>query len=167
VEYIDQMASDKLVYCDEMGVSNNITMLYGWSERGTRAYSEQAGFATERVNIVAGYNKGTKELIAPLEHSGYIDKQLFNQWVGELLCPSLKPGQCVIMDNASIHKSPLVKELIENAGCTLIYLPVYSPDLNSIEHCWANFKNYLSKIIKNFKDFRDAITAAMVKTFPC
>ncbi|WP_410526213.1 transposase [Rickettsia endosymbiont of Urophora cardui] len=37
------------------------------------------------------------------------------------LCPSLKPGQCVIMDNASIHKSPLVKELIEKAGCTLIY----------------------------------------------
>ncbi len=64
VEYIDQIASDKLVYCDEMGVSNNTTMLYGWSERGTRAYSEQAGFATERVNIVAGYNKGTRELIA-------------------------------------------------------------------------------------------------------
>lgn len=166
MEYIDQIESCNLVYCDEMGISNNITMLYGWAARGKRSYSEQAGFATERVNIVAGYNAGTKELIAPLEHSGYIDKQLFNQWVGELLCPSLKPGQFVIMDNASIHKSPLVKELIEKVGCTLIYLPVYSPDLNSIEHCWANFKNYLRKIIKNFKNFRDAITEAMVKTFP-
>ena len=58
-----------------MGVSNNITTLYGWSEQGERAYAEQAGFATERVNIVAGYNAGTKELIAPLEHSGYMDKQ--------------------------------------------------------------------------------------------
>ena len=48
-----------------MGVSNNITTLYGWSEQGERAYAEQAGFATERVNIVAGYNAGTKELIAP------------------------------------------------------------------------------------------------------
>jgi transposase len=149
-----------------MGVSNNITTLYGWAKKGERSYAEQAGFATERVNIVAGYNSGTKELIAPLEHSGYMNKLLFNQWVGELLCPSLKPGQLVIMDNASVHKSPLVRELIAKAGCTLIYLPVYSPDLNSIEHCWANFKNYLRKIIKNFKDFRDAITAAMVKTFP-
>ena len=67
------------------------------------------------------------------------------------------------MDNASIHKSEIVKELIKSAGCTLIYLLVYSPDLNSIEHCWANFKNYLRKIIKNYENFRDAITAAMVK----
>ena len=158
---------DNLVYCDEMGVSNNITTLYGWADKGERSYAEQAGFATERVNIVAGYNAGTKELIAPLEHSGYMNKRLFNQWVSELLCPLLKPGQLVIMDNASIHKSPLVRELIEKADCFLVYLPVYSPDLNSIEHCWANFKNYLRKIIKNFKDFRDAITEAMVKTFPC
>ncbi|WP_410526243.1 transposase [Rickettsia endosymbiont of Urophora cardui] len=65
--------------------------------------------STKIYTIIA--QDSTKELIAPLEHPGYIDKQLFNQWVGELLCPSLKPGQCVIMDNASIHKSPLVKEL--------------------------------------------------------
>ena len=87
-----------------MGVSNNITTLYGWAKKGERSYAEQAGFATERVNIVAGYNSGTKELIAHLEHSGYMNKLLFNQWVGELLCPSLKPGQLVIMDNASVHK---------------------------------------------------------------
>lgn len=149
-----------------MGVSNNITTLYGWSEQGERAYAEQAGFATERVNIVAGYNAGTKKLIAPLEHSGYMDKQLFTQWICDHLCPALTEGQHVIMDNASIHKDIKIKEAIEKVGCTLVYLPVYSPDLNSIEHCWANFKNYLRKIIKNFKDFRDAITAAMVKTFP-
>ena len=154
------------MYCDEMGVSNNITTLYGWAEQGERAYAEQAGFATERVNIVAGYNAGTKELIAPLEHSGYMDKQLFTQWICDHLCPALTKGQHVIMDNASIHKDIKIKEAIEKVGCTLVYLPAYSPDLNSIEHCWANFKNYLRKIIKNFKDFRDAITVAMVKTFP-
>lgn len=54
MEYIDQIESCNLVYCDEMGISNNITMLYGWAARGKRSYSEQAGFATERVNIVAG-----------------------------------------------------------------------------------------------------------------
>ena len=55
------------MYCDEMGVSNNITTLYGWSEKGKRSYAEQIGFATEKVNNVAGYIQGTKELIAPLE----------------------------------------------------------------------------------------------------
>ena len=71
------------------------------------------------------------------------------------------------MDNASIHKDASVREAIEEVGCILVYLPTYSPDLNSIEHCWANFKNYLRKIIKNFANLRDAITAAMLKTFPC
>ena len=103
---------------------NNITTLYGWAEQGERAYAEQAGFATERVNIVAGYNAGTKELIAPLEHSGYMDKQLFTQWICDHLCPALTKGQYVIMDNASIHKDIKIKEAIEKVGCTLVYLPV-------------------------------------------
>ena len=71
------------------------------------------------------------------------------------------------MNNASIHKDIKVKEAIEKAGCCLVYLHVYSPDLNHIEQCWANFKNYLRKIIKNFDNLRDAITVAMVETFPC
>ena len=73
----------------------------------------------------------------------------------------------LVLDNAGIHKGSEVDEAIEKAGCTLLYLPTYSPDLNPIEHCWANFKNYLRKIIKNFADVKDAITEAMLKTFPC
>jgi len=149
-----------------MGVSNNITTLRGWSESGKRSYGEQIGFSTERVNIVAGYIPGQKNLIAPLEHCGNMNKELFTMWVKDILCPALKEGQYVIMDNASIHKGEAIRAAIERAGCTLIYLPKYSPDLNSIEHCWANFKNYLRKIIKDFVDFRDAITEAMLKTFP-
>ena len=57
-----------------MGVSNNICTLRGWSEIGERSYGEQIGFTTERVSIVGGYIPGTKELIAPLEYSGNMDK---------------------------------------------------------------------------------------------
>ena len=96
-----------------------------------------------------------------------MDKALFNQWVCEHLCPALTKGQYIIMDNASIHKDIRVKEAIEKVGCTLVYLPTYSPDLNPIEHCWANFKNCLRTIIKNFSNIRDAITEAISKTFPC
>jgi len=167
MDFIQQIPADKLVYCDEMGVSNNIMTLRGWSKQGKRSYGEQIGFSTERVNIVAGYISGTKELVAPFEHHGNMNTRLFNQWVEDILCPALTKGQYVIMDNASIHKSPLVREIIKKAGCTLVYLPTYSPDLNSIEHCWANFKNYLRKIIKNFVNFKDAITEAMLKVFPC
>lgn len=167
MDLIKNIPTDKLVYCDEMGVSNNICTLYGWSEIGERSYGEQIGFATERVSIVGGYIPGTKELIAPLEYSGNMDKKGFSQWISEHLCPSLNKGCYIIMDNASIHKDIKIKNAIEKAGCTLLYLPTYSPDLNPIEHCWANFKNYLRKIIKQFDNFKDAITVAFSKTFPC
>lgn len=117
MEFLSQIALSNLVYCDEMGVSNNISTLYEWSEKGKRSYAEQIWFATERVNIVAGYIPGTKELIAPLEHSGSMNKQLFNQWVEEYLCPALKVDQYVIIDNASFHKSIKVKKAIERKGC--------------------------------------------------
>jgi transposase len=55
----------------------------------------------------------------------------------KILCPELRPGQVVIMDNASFHKSPRIRKIIENVGCQLLYLPPYSPDLNPIEHYWA------------------------------
>ncbi len=135
--------------------------MYGWSKKGERSYAEQPGYASERVSIIAGYTRGEKELIAPLEYSGYTNSEVFNMWVETQLCPALKKGQYVIMDNASFHKSPKVREFIEKAGCHLIYLPAYSPDLNPIEHYWANFKKYLRKIIKNFSNLRDAITAAL------
>ena len=150
-----------------MGVSNNIMLLRGWSEKGKKSYGEQIGFATQRVNIVAGYIAGSKKLVAPFEYHGNMNKALFTQWIKDHLCPTLSVGQYVILDNAGIHKSSEVDEAIQKAGCTLLYLPTYSPDLNPIEHCWANFKNYLRKIIKNFADIRDAITEAMLKTFPC
>lgn len=61
------------------------------------------------------------------------------------------------MDNATFHKSPKTKELIENAGCTLKFLPPYSPDLNPIEVFWANFKVSLRKIINKFQSLGEAI----------
>ena len=66
--------------------------------------------------------------------------EVFLAWVELALCKELNPNQVVIMDNASIHYSARVKELIERAGRKFIYLPQYSPDLNPIEHVWANLK---------------------------
>lgn len=75
-------------------------------------------------------------------------------------------GQYVIMDNVSFHKSEEITKAIEQVGCTLLYLPPYSPDLNPIEHCWANFKTCLRKIIKKCENIYLAIAEAMTKTFP-
>ena len=79
-EYLKEISSfsaEQLVYVDESGMANNITVSYGWSLLGERSYAETEGFASDRRNIVAAYNYGTKEILAPFEYSGHTDKQLF------------------------------------------------------------------------------------------
>lgn len=154
-----------LVFCDEMGVDDNVSPIYGWSELGERSYGEVEGFRNERRSIIAGHTPGSKQLIAPIEYQGFTDTVLFNNWLEEHLCPNLRKGQYVILDNASFHKSAKTREIIKAAGCNLLYLPTYSPDLNPIEHCWANFKNYLRKIIDKCENFSAAISVSMTKVF--
>ncbi|ETZ07617.1 hypothetical protein P618_200179 [Holospora obtusa F1] len=64
---------------------------------------------------------------------GSCHTKLFEAWVKEVLIKGLEPGQIVIMNNAVFHQSQRTKELIESVGCQLIFLPLYSPDLNPIE----------------------------------
>ncbi len=161
IERIGQIPKEDLIYVDESGVDNNITVDYGWSEKGQRSYAEKLGFASDRKNIVAGYNCVSKKIISPFEYKGYTDKSLFVSWFKDILCPKLTPGQVVILDNASFHKDEELYKIIEEHGCKLIYLPPYSPDLNPIEKFWANFKRNLRKVIKKFDKFEDAITHAM------
>ena len=85
--------------------------------------------------------------------------QLFEAWVGQFLIKELQPGQVVIMDNASFHKSQKTKELIESVGCKVIFLPPYSPDLNPIEKFWANMKRWIRQQIEFYQSLYQAISA--------
>jgi transposase len=140
---ITEFDINNLIYIDETGVDNNMSKLRGWAEKGCKSFTEALGFRTKRITLIAGYCYGTKELIAPMEYDGYTNSEVFITWVERLLCKELKPNQVVIMDNASFHKSSKVKDLIESVGGKLIYLPPYSPDLNPIEHVWANLKRLI------------------------
>jgi transposase len=70
----------------------------------------------------------------------------------EILLPSIPKGSSIVMDNAAFHKSVKSKELIEAAGCYLIFLPNYSPDLNPIEHCWHTIKSKLKPLMQSCQD---------------
>lgn len=72
--------------------------------------------------------------------SGMVNAAVFNGWLEQMLLPELTTPSVIIMDNAAFHKHPDTRRLIENAGHTLLYLPPYSPDLNPIEHRWAQLK---------------------------
>jgi transposase len=91
------------------------------------------------VNLIAGYMKcqAKYQTLAGCIFHGNANTEFVIAWVEQCLVPVLEPELTVIWDNASIHKSPRIKELINNAGCALVFLPAYSPDFNPIEHFWA------------------------------
>jgi transposase len=74
---------------------------------------------------------------------GSTTREVFEAYLERALAPSLRPGQVVVIDNLSSHKGGRVKELIEERGCELMYLPPYSPDLNPIEEAFAKIKALL------------------------
>lgn len=111
---------------------------HGYADKGQRCYGKHDWGARGRINAI-GALIGSALLTVSL-FSTTINTLIFNSWVEQDLIPKLPPQSIVIMDNATFHKSLEMKEALEKEGHTLLYLPVYSPDLNPIEHKWAQMK---------------------------
>ena len=150
---------ESIVYVDESGIDNRDDYGYGWNERGERFYDFKSGKRSLRVSIVSGLCQGS--LIAPLTFVGSCNRLVVEKWLAEMLRPSWKPGQTVILDNATFHKSEKISQLITEAGCQIRYLPPYSPDLNEIEHYWFPIKNRVRKTEGTIEDFRDRVDKAV------
>lgn len=135
---LGEIPEENRVYVDESGINEYLQRQNARAARGEKIYGATSGNRYSRESFVAVKNQAT--ILAPFCYTGTCDICLFNMWLEELLIPNLRPGQVVILDNASFHKSKTSIEMIEKAGCEVLFLPPYSPDLNSIEKFWANFK---------------------------
>jgi transposase len=144
-----------LVYVDEAGMDNRDDYAYGWNQKGQRFHALKSGRRQGRVNMIAALCN--RKLLAPFTVEGACNRVVFETWLENCLVPTLIPGQIVILDNASFHKGGRVQELIEQAGCQLLYLPPYSPDLNKIEQCWSWLKSRIRKQVEQFDCLRDAV----------
>jgi transposase len=126
-----------------------------WAPKGEKVMGEISGKKLERTNIIAG--KCGKEVYAPCNYKCTTDTALFNTWLEKCLLPELPPGKVIVLDNAAFHKNKKTKEIIERAGCKLLYLPPYSPDLNPIEKFWAWLKGRVRSIMKDFTSLNEAL----------
>lgn len=127
-----------IVYIDESGFAHDMPRIYGYSTRGERCYGEQDWHARGRVNAIGAIIDN--QLITVCLFEANIDSDVFYLWLTRDLIPKLPEKSIIVMDNASFHKRSDMIEAIEKAGHILEYLPPYSPDLNPIEHKWAQIK---------------------------
>jgi transposase len=99
---------------------------------------------------------------AAMTVEGAADGPAFTAYVREVLVPTLRPGQVVVLDNLSVHKGAPARALVEGAGCRLLFLPAYSPDFNPIELAFAKLKEYLRRTAaRTYDALVDAIGEAL------
>ena len=124
--------------------------VYGYSTKGHRCYGNHDWGAKERTNVIGALIE--KNLFVADLFQTNINTAIFNNWITENLIPKLPNKSALIMDNATFHKGSQTKKSIEEAGHVLMYLPPYSPDLNPIEHKWAEKKAERRKTQVNIEE---------------
>jgi transposase len=129
------------VFVDESGVTTDLLRLYARSLRGTRIADHTPCGHWQTHTVVAALRP--TELAATAVFDGPIDNVTFLAYVEQVLVPTLRRGDVVVLDNLAAHKQPEVRRAIEQAGAFLRFLPPYSPDFNPIELAFAKLKAFL------------------------
>jgi transposase len=131
------------VFIDETWTKTNMAPLRGWGPRGSRLLAKVPHGHWQTTTFLAALRHD--RIDAPWLLDGPIDGESFATYVEQVLCPTLRPGDLVVMDNLGSHKSRRVRRLIRATGAKLFFLPKYSPDLNPIEQLFAKLKHVLRK----------------------
>ena len=134
---------ERLVFIDETWTSTKMARSHGRAPKGERLRASVPHGHWKTTTFVAGLR--LSGMVAPMVLDGPINGISFQAYADQVLVPALKPGDIVIMDNLGSHKKSGVREAIEAAGASLLYLPPYSPDFNPIEKAFSKFKAKLRK----------------------
>lgn len=150
----------QVLFIDESGTQTTMTPRYSRAPRGQRAVgSVPRNHGTDTTLVAALAHDG---IGAAMTLEGAMDGDAFVAYLDAVLVPTLVAGQIVVLDNLSVHKDARVGPLIAGAGCTLVYLPAYSPDLTPIEQAFSKIKAYLRRVgARTRAGLEAAITAAL------
>lgn len=144
---------------DESGITTDMTRRYGRIEGGQRL-NDSAPARWRTLTVLGAVD--IRGWVAMMTVEAATDTDVFLAFLDEVLCPQLKPGDVVVMDNLSAHKVEGVRDRITTAGAELLYLPPYSPDFNPIEKCWAQIKQHLRRIkARTMNALDDALNDAL------
>ena len=133
----------RLVFVDEMGAHTSLSVLYAYSPKGRRIHAQVPRNRGKNTTLLASM---TIEGMGPcVAVEGSTTSAIFETYVEQVLVPTLRPGQVVVLDNLTAHKGARVRKLVEGRDCALMFLPPYSPDINPIEEAFSKVKALLRR----------------------
>jgi transposase len=140
-EQLQNVPLRDVVVLDESYATTTFTRLRGRSPRDQRLVAHVPAGHWKTLTMIAAVTVGG--VLAAASIDAATDAQVFRVFIDRVLMPELRPGMVVVMDNLAAHKVSGIRESIEAAGCRLVYLPPYSPDLSPIENVWSKVKQCL------------------------
>lgn len=140
----------KLVFVDETWAKTNMTRTHGYAPKGERLTDAAPHGHWHTTTFVGALT--ARGFIAPMVVDGAVNGPVFRAYVEQVLVPELRPGDVVVMDNLGSHTVAGVRAAVEGAGCRLLFLPPYSPDLNPIENAFSKLKALLRKAAERTVD---------------
>jgi transposase len=162
-EIQSQLDPKHLIFLDESGINTKMARLYGRAAKGKRLVAPIPHGHWKTMTFIGGLRHD--RLDAPWVLDGAMDATAFKTYLREVLAPTLSEGDVVVMDNLPAHKVAEVRNIIEQAGARLLYLPPYSPDLNPIEQSFSKLKTFLRKAAARTIDDLIQKTAEAVDLF--
>jgi transposase len=138
------LPAERLIFVDECGSHIALTTLYARAPRGKRVFGAVPCNRGKNTTLIAGLSLDGMQ--APFILEGAVNTPVFEAYVEQVLAPSLKPGQVVVLDNLSAHTGERVRQAIQEQDCQLLWLPTYSPDLTPIEEAFSKLKAFLRRV---------------------
>jgi transposase len=148
------------VFLDETGLYLGMTRRYGRAPAGAVVREATPTAHWETFTLLGGIT--LEGMLACMTVDAPTDTDIFLTFLKRVLCPKLKAGNVVVLDNLSVHHVAQVRETIEATGAKLLYLPPYSPDLNPIEPCWSKIKQKLRGLKAQVVEALDQATSEAV-----
>ncbi len=152
----------RLVFVDESGSNIALTSLYARAPKGQRAHGSVPRNRGKNTTLLASLS--VEGMGASMLLEGATNGAVFEIYLEQILLPSLAPGQIVVMDNLSAHKGARVRQLIEERGCQLLFLPAYSPDCSPIEETFSKIKAHLRRVGARTREALEEAMAQALET---
>lgn len=155
-----KLRHERLRFLDEAGATTTLTRLYARAiggNRTTEAVPRNYGASTSIISTL-----GVAGVEATMFIEGSVDTLVFNAYCQEILRPTLKAGDVIVLDNLGAHRASRVEEIANHCGARVIWLPPYSPDFSPIELMWSKVKTYLRRVkARTQAELEEAIAAAL------